>query len=217
MQPTWVIDRLRHRAGRRPHLRPVAGGQGRPARSHRGAAVRIAAAGSRDPARRRHCHEHRHVGWRAAARGRTPSFLATWPTSTSRPARPSRPSSRARRFWLPLVLFVALHVAFTAVWTQKVDACSSCAKQIEESGTGGPLPPEQLAVAAIEQGVLHLSPGSVALVVLALLVTGLVLSCSSSASSSAATSRSSSRSAVLAWTFLTVALVTVPLLLVDGP
>ena len=39
LQPTWVVDRVRHVGDRRADLRAVAGGQGRAAGPHRGLAV----------------------------------------------------------------------------------------------------------------------------------------------------------------------------------
>ena len=48
------------------------------------------------------------------------------------------------RFWIPMALWLALTVAFTAVWMQKVDARAYMREQIEQSPQGARIPPEQM-------------------------------------------------------------------------
>lgn len=45
--------------------------------------------------------------------------------------------------WLPLIVLMAIQVAFTAVWMQKVDARGFMEAQIEESGRASQIPPDQ--------------------------------------------------------------------------
>lgn len=48
------------------------------------------------------------------------------------------------RFWLPLAGWLALSLAFTAVWMQKVDARAYIRQQIEDSGRADKIPPDQM-------------------------------------------------------------------------
>ena len=51
---------------------------------------------------------------------------------------------RAPRFWLPLALLVALNLAFTTVWLQRVDAEAFFRAEMEYSGAIERIRPEQL-------------------------------------------------------------------------
>lgn len=51
----------------------------------------------------------------------------------------------AGRFWLPIVLHVALGVAFTAAWTAKMDVRAFFEAELEWSGQAERIPPEQQA------------------------------------------------------------------------
>jgi hypothetical protein len=49
-----------------------------------------------------------------------------------------------RRWWIPLVGCVALNLAFTAIWLQKVDAQQFMRTQIEESGRAESIPGDRM-------------------------------------------------------------------------
>lgn len=73
--------------------------------------------------------------------------------------------------WLPLVLFVGLHIAFMSVWMAKIDVMEFLANQQAETGKEGPLPPA--SAAPVIKAVIFFS-GTVVPIVL-LLLTALVL------------------------------------------
>jgi hypothetical protein len=119
------------------------------------------------------------------------------------------------RFWIPLAAWVALSLAFTAVWMQKVDARAYMRQQIEDSGRADKIPPDQMESIVEAQskafpifawvGPLVFLPlgllvvAAVYLFVFRFLFGGIVTFGQSAA--------------VLAWTFLAVAVVTTPLTL----
>ncbi len=51
---------------------------------------------------------------------------------------------RASPFWVPLVALMALNLAFTAVWLQRVDAQAFFRAEMEHSGAIDGIPPERL-------------------------------------------------------------------------
>ena len=55
------------------------------------------------------------------------------------------------RFYIPLLGWLALSLAFTAVWLAKVDARAYMRTQMEESGQADKMPPEQMASMAEAQ------------------------------------------------------------------
>jgi Yip1 domain len=110
--------------------------------------------------------------------------------------------------WLPLILYVVVHVVLMSVWMSKIDVMEFLANQQAEAGQEGPLPPAEAA--PMIKGVIWLS-GTVAPPIL-LLVTALVLMFiyrfffESSVTFKQAF-------AIVAWTSLIVAVVTIPLLM----
>lgn len=120
--------------------------------------------------------------------------------------------ARAPRVWLPLAVIVVLNLAFTAVWTSKVDMGEFMRAQIETSGRE--VPPEQLeqAIAVQERifrpmafvGALVGAPVMVAVLGGLFLVVYRTLFGSELAFGQSA--------AVVAWSFMAVSLVTTPLL-----
>lgn len=109
--------------------------------------------------------------------------------------------------WLPLILFVALHIVFISVWTSKMDVMEFLSNQQAESGKEGPLPPA--SAAPMIKGFIWVT-GSVAPVV-ALLVTGLVLMFVYRFFFEGNVTFKQAFT-IVTWAFLIVSLVTVPLL-----
>ena len=77
-------------------------------------------------------------------------------------------------FWVPIAIHIALSVAFTGIWLQKVDAKAFIKARIEESPRGAQLPPEQVELAASRQASV-IAPFSWASGVLAPPILSLVL------------------------------------------
>ena len=123
------------------------------------------------------------------------------------------------RFWIPLALWLALSLAFTAVWMQKVDARVYMREQIEQSPQGARIPPEQMESIVEKQAnafpifawvgpLVFLPVGLFAGAGLFLFVFRFLFGGNVTYGQSAA---------VLAWTFLAVGILTTPLtLLVMG-
>jgi hypothetical protein len=60
------------------------------------------------------------------------------------------------RFWIPLAAFMALNVAFNAVWLHKVEPREFMRTQIEESGRADKIPPDQLeGLLDAQAGMFH--------------------------------------------------------------
>jgi hypothetical protein len=110
--------------------------------------------------------------------------------------------------WLPLVLYVVVHVVLMSVWMSKIDVMEFLANQQAEAGKEGPLPPAEAA--PMIKGFIWLS-GTIAPPIL-LLVTALVLMfIYRFFFESRITFKQSF--AIVTWTSLIVAVVTIPLLM----
>ena len=121
--------------------------------------------------------------------------------------------ARAPRVVLPVVVLVVLNLAFTAVWVSKMDVGEFIRGQLEASGKE--LPPEQVEAAiAMQEKVLPPMAYVGAVVGAPLMIAALgglfLLVYRSFFGSDQLTFRHSA--AVVAWSFLTVGLVTTPLL-----
>lgn len=119
------------------------------------------------------------------------------------------------RFWLPLAGFLALTVAFTAVWLHKMDAREYMRAQIEESGRADRMQPEQLeSILDTQVGMFPVFAWLSPLVIIPLgllAVAGLYLFVFRFLFGGEVTFGQSA--AVLAWSFLAVGLITTPLTL----
>jgi hypothetical protein len=119
------------------------------------------------------------------------------------------------RFWLPLAAFLILNLAFTAVWLHKVDAREYMRAQIEDSGRADQMPPEQLeSVLDTQVGLFPVFAWVMPLVLIPLgllAIAGLYLFVFRFLFGGDVTFAQSA--AVLAWSFLAVALITMPLTL----
>jgi Yip1-like protein len=127
------------------------------------------------------------------------------------------PSILARsRFWIPLACWMALSIAFTAVWLQKVDPREFMRNQIVESGRADKIPPGQMEqVLDTQSGFLKPISWVSAIVappILALIVGGLCLFVFRFFYAGDLTFAQSL--AIVAWCYFAVALVTSPLILV---
>jgi hypothetical protein len=126
------------------------------------------------------------------------------------------PSILARpRFWVPLVFWMALGVAFTAFWLQKVDAREFMRGQIVESGRADKMAPGQMErVLDTQAGFFKpiswasalLAPPIIVLIVAAVLLFVFRFFYAGEITFAQALS-------VTAWSYFTTALVTTPLLL----
>jgi len=126
------------------------------------------------------------------------------------------PSILARpQFWLPLMVWLVLSVAFTAVWLQKVDPREFMRNQIVESGRADKIPPGQMEqVLDTQAGFLKpISWASAILapVVIALVVAGLYLFVFRFFYAGNVTFAQSL--AIVAWSDFVVVLVSLPLVL----
>jgi hypothetical protein len=119
------------------------------------------------------------------------------------------------RFWMPLLGWVGLSLAFTAVWMQKVDAHAYIKQQIEDSGRADKIAPEQMENVVDTQArmfpifawvgpLVFLPLGLIGIAAAYLFVFRFLFGGSVTFGQSAT---------VLAWTFLAVGLVTTPLTL----
>lgn len=119
------------------------------------------------------------------------------------------------RFWIPLVGWMALGIAFTAFWIQKVEPREFMRNQIQESGRADKMDPAQLEQVLDRQTGMF-KPFAWASTVLAppiltLLVAAVYLFVFRFFYEGELTMAHSL--AVVAWTFFTLALVTTPLIL----
>lgn len=110
--------------------------------------------------------------------------------------------------WLPLVLYVVVHVALMSVWMSRIDVMEFLANQQAEAGKEGPLPPA--SAAPMIKRLIWLS-GTVAPPVL-LLLTALVLMFVYRFFYGGDVTFKQSL-AIVTWVSLIVALVTIPLFL----
>ena len=118
-------------------------------------------------------------------------------------------------FWIPLLGWMALVLAFTGVWLTQVDTHAYIRAQLEESGQADKMPPEQAASVVEAQArafpvmawvgpLVFLPIGFFAMAALYLFVFRFLFGGDVTFGQSAA---------ILAWTFLVVGLVTTPLTL----
>jgi hypothetical protein len=151
-----------------------------------------------------------------AAEGAPPSgFLGTLAGLYFTPGDSLRAVARRPAFWAPLVAFVALGAAFNAVWLHAIDPAEFARTQIEDSPFAERLSPQDRAEGIARQarifpkvawlGPLVFSPLSLLLVALVYLFVFRFLY------GGEVTFPQSL--AVVAWSFLAVALVTTPLTL----
>ena len=144
-----------------------------------------------------------------------PGFLARLGGLYLTPGETMRGLARSPTFWAPLLAFVALGAAFNAVWLRAIDPAEFARAQIEDSPLAERLSSQDRAEGIAQQarvfplrswlGPLVFSPLSLALVAAVYLVVfrffyGGVLSFGQSLS-------------IVAWTYLAVFLVTMPLTL----
>jgi hypothetical protein len=122
---------------------------------------------------------------------------------------------RPGRFWIPLAGCVALNLAFTAIWMQKVDPRVFMKNQIEESGRADKIPPERLEQVIDQQARMmkFISPISAVLAptLVAALMAGVFLFVFRFFFGGEL--RFLQSLAIVAWTSFAVAVVTVPVLL----
>jgi Yip1-like protein len=126
------------------------------------------------------------------------------------------PSIVARpRFWLPLVCWMAVGLAFTAVWLQKVDAREFMRAQIVESGRADKIPPDRMERVLDTQASffrpISWASAILAAPILTLVVGGLYLFVFRFFYAGNLTFAQSL--AIVAWSFFMLALVTTPLIL----
>jgi hypothetical protein len=119
------------------------------------------------------------------------------------------------RFWIPMAAWIALILAFTAVWTQKIDTRAYMRQQIEESPRGDRIPPEQMEQIVdtqVKMFPIFAWVGPFVFLPLTLLaMAGIYLFVFRFLFGGTVTFGQSA--AIVAWSFLTTALVTTPLLL----
>lgn len=122
---------------------------------------------------------------------------------------------RPGRFWMALAAAVALNLAFTGVWLQKVDPQQFIRNQIEESGRADRIPPERMELVVEQQArfmkVFGWAGGALGAPVAALVLGGLFLFIYRFFYGGTFTFTQSL--SVVAWSFLVVGLVTIPLML----
>jgi hypothetical protein len=118
-------------------------------------------------------------------------------------------------FWIPLVGWMALSLAFTAVWMKNMDPRSYMRQQIEDSGRADKMPPEQLeSIVDAQAKALPIMAwvGPVVFLPLGLLaVAGIFLFVFRFLFGGTVTFGQSA--AIQAWTFLAMGLITTPLTL----
>jgi hypothetical protein len=120
-----------------------------------------------------------------------------------------------RGFWIPLVALIALNLTFTAIWMQNVDAREFMRMQIEDSGRADRMTPEQMQ--AVLDGQAGMFPvfawmGQLVFVPLFFLaLAGVYLFVFRFLLGGEVGYRASL--AVLGWSFLAVAVITTPLIL----
>jgi len=120
------------------------------------------------------------------------------------------------RFWVPLACWMALGIAFTAVWMQKVEPREFLRNQIQLSGRADKMDPGQLERVLDAQARFFKPFGWVSVAVAPPLITFLIALVFLFVFRFfyAGEVRLAQSLAVVAWTFFVVALVTTPLVLV---
>jgi len=122
---------------------------------------------------------------------------------------------RPGRFWIPMVGAVLLNIVFTAIWMQKVDAHQFVRNEIEQSGRADRIPPDRMEAVVDQQAKLVkiISPLSAVLAPpLVILIFGaLFLFVFRFFYGGEVTFKQSL--AVVAWSSLAVALVSIPIML----
>ena len=119
------------------------------------------------------------------------------------------------RFWIPMLGWMALVLAFTGVWLSQVDARAYMRAQLEDSGQADKMPPEQVESVVDAQArafpyMAWVGP-LVFLPVMLFAIAGVYLFVFRFLFGGDVTYGQSA--AILAWTFLVVGLVTTPLTL----
>jgi hypothetical protein len=138
----------------------------------------------------------------------SPSFLSILGNLLVAPREAFAAILRRPSPWLPLVLFVAMHLVFVSVWTSKMDVMEFLANQQAETGSERPLPPA--SAAPVVKGFIWLT-GMLA-PVLALLVTAVVLMFVYRVFFDGEITFKQAFT-IVTWSFLILSLVTIPLLL----
>jgi hypothetical protein len=122
---------------------------------------------------------------------------------------------RPVRFWIPLVVAAVLTTAFTALWISKVDAEQFIRTQIEDSGRADNIPADRMEEVVEQQArfmkIVAPISGLIGPALAALVLGGLFLFVYRFFYASEVTFLQSM--SVVAWSFLVVALVTLPLTL----
>ncbi len=122
---------------------------------------------------------------------------------------------RPGRFWIPMVGSMVLNLAFTAIWTQKVDPHQFMKNQMEESGRAEKIPPDRLE-AIIDQQARFMKPISFVSAVVApplvIVVLGALYMFIYRFFYSGEVSFTQSL-AIAAWSSLVIAMVSIPILL----
>jgi Yip1-like protein len=118
-------------------------------------------------------------------------------------------------FWIPITGAVLLNIVFTAIWMQKMDAQQFIRNEIEQSGRGAQIPPERMEAVVDQQAkmVKIISPISavVAPPLIILLFGGLFLFVYRFFYGGELGFKQSV--AVVAWSSLAIALVSIPIML----
>jgi hypothetical protein len=122
---------------------------------------------------------------------------------------------RPSGFWIPLVACVAIHLAFSSIWVQKMDPHQFMRNELEQSGRLEKIPPDRVE-AVIEQQSRIVKPISLASAVLApplvaLFLGGLFLFVYRFFYGGEVTFLQSL--AIVSWSALAIALVSIPILL----
>ena len=119
----WNID------GGRPGLRDVAGGEGIATRSHRSVALRVGG----------HMSDEANGAPATPESGFFGRIIGLWFAPEEQfPGIVARPT-----FWGAIAVLIALNLAFTAVWLQKVEPRDFMQRQMEESGQWEKIPPDR--------------------------------------------------------------------------
>ena len=121
-----------------------------------------------------------------------------------------------RRFWIPMVASVVLNLAFTAVWVQKMEPQQFMRNELEQSGQADKMTPDQVETVVQQQaGIIKpisIVSGLIAAPIVAVFLGGLFYFVYRFFFGGEVTFVQSL--AVVAWSALAVAVVTIPLLLV---
>lgn len=150
-----------------------------------------------------------------AATGPTPSFFSHLAGLYSSPTQEFKNILPRPRFWLPMLVCVALSLGFTGIWLAKVDPHQFMKNAIEESGRADQIPPERMDE-IVETQAKFLKPiglgGALLGVPVMVLVFGAFLLFVYRFFYGSEVSFGQSMG-VVAWSFLVTSLVSVPLLL----